>query len=271
MQEKNNSWLIILLVLVLIFGGYYLYNYLTKNEDTNIEENLEFQSEQIINEDINYSDISVSEAKQMLDTNQDIYIIDVSPKYDEGHILNSVNAYVGDGTLDKQLANWDKDGTYLVYCHVDSASISGAEKLVNAGFKNVYRLEGNYSAWVDAGYETIEGIENISGVIEGSLKDVTGNNQFGTGYIYNNTVSLQHKVTAQLSDIKTDSFYEGWLVDKNTNKFFSTGKMRKTPDGNWILEFIGDSNKESYDYAVITLETKIDETPEDHVIEGYIK
>jgi len=32
-------------------------------------------------------------------------------------------------------------------------SITAAQKLIDAGFKTVYRLEGNYSAWVNAGYE----------------------------------------------------------------------------------------------------------------------
>ena len=50
------------------------------------------------------------------------------------------------------LPTLDPDDTYLVYCHEDSASILGAQKLIDAGFKTVYRLEGNYSAWVEAGY-----------------------------------------------------------------------------------------------------------------------
>jgi rhodanese-related sulfurtransferase len=31
-------------------------------------------------------------------------------------------------------------------------SILGAQKLVDAGFESVFRLAGNYAAWVDAGY-----------------------------------------------------------------------------------------------------------------------
>jgi len=27
-----------------------------------------------------------------------------------------------------------------------------AQALIDAGFKNIYRLEGNYAAWVDSGY-----------------------------------------------------------------------------------------------------------------------
>lgn len=52
--------------------------------------------------------------------------------------------------------------------------------------------------------------------------------------------------------------------------FFSTGKMRLMPDGRWLLEYIGDPGKESYNFAVITLEKTEDDTPEEHIIEGYV-
>jgi rhodanese-related sulfurtransferase len=59
---------------------------------------------------------------------------------------------VGDGTLDETIPTLDKDKDYLVYCHFETASRNGAQKLVDAGFMNVYRLIGDYSAWVEAGY-----------------------------------------------------------------------------------------------------------------------
>ena len=102
-----------------------------------------------------YIDVSPSEAKDLIDNNPDLVIIDVSPAYDDGHLPGAVNYYLGDGSLDDAIPMLDKEKTYLVYCHVDSVAIAGAQKLVDAGFENVYRLEGNYSAWVDAGY-TVE-------------------------------------------------------------------------------------------------------------------
>jgi rhodanese-related sulfurtransferase len=99
-----------------------------------------------------YIDLSPSEAKELIDSNPDLIIIDVSPFYAQGHIPGSINYYLGDGSLDAAIPMLDKNKVYLVYCHVDSVSIAGANKLIEAGFKNVYRLEGNYSAWVDAGY-----------------------------------------------------------------------------------------------------------------------
>ena len=99
-----------------------------------------------------YTDLSPAEAKDLIDSNPDLIIIDVSPAYDQGHLPGAVHYYLGDGSLDKAIPTLDKSKTYLVYCHVDSVAIQGAQKLVDAGFMNVYRLEGNYSAWVDAGY-----------------------------------------------------------------------------------------------------------------------
>ncbi len=99
-----------------------------------------------------YKDITPAEAQELIDTTPDLVIIDVSPNYDAGHLPGALNYYVGDGSLDKAIPMLDKEVPYLVYCHVDSASISGAQKLVDAGFPMVYRLEGNYAAWVDAGY-----------------------------------------------------------------------------------------------------------------------
>ena len=99
-----------------------------------------------------YIDVTAAEAKELIDTTPNLIIIDVSPNYDQGHLPNAINYYIGDGSLDAAIPSLDKNKEYLVYCHVDSASISGAQKLIDAGFKTVYRLEGNYQAWIDAGY-----------------------------------------------------------------------------------------------------------------------
>ena len=99
-----------------------------------------------------YIDVSAAEAKALIDENPDLIIIDVSPNYAQGHLPGAVNYYLGDGSLDAAIPTLDKSKTYLVYCHIDSVAIQGAQKLVDAGFMNVYRLEGNYAAWIDAGY-----------------------------------------------------------------------------------------------------------------------
>ncbi|BCR35322.1 rhodanese-like domain-containing protein [Mariniplasma anaerobium] len=99
-----------------------------------------------------YIDLTPEEAKELIDNTPDLIIIDVSPYFSQGRIPGAVNYYVGDGSLDDAIPSLDKNKAYLVYCHADSASILGASKLIEAGFENVYRLEGNYAAWVAADY-----------------------------------------------------------------------------------------------------------------------
>jgi adenylyltransferase/sulfurtransferase len=101
---------------------------------------------------ITYIDVSPAEAKTLIDENPDLIIVDVSPHYDQGHLPGAVHYYLGDGSLDSAIPTLDKNKIYLVYCHIDSVARQGAQRLIDAGFENVYRLEGNYSAWVDAGY-----------------------------------------------------------------------------------------------------------------------
>ena len=108
--------------------------------------------EQQEEEEVSYTDISAAEAKQLIDNDPDVVVIDVSPAYSAGHLPGAVNYYLGDGSLDAAIPTLDKEATYLVYCHVESVSRQGAQKLVDAGFANVFRLEGDYEAWVDAGY-----------------------------------------------------------------------------------------------------------------------
>jgi len=99
-----------------------------------------------------YTDLPPAEAKALIDKTPDIIIIDVSPAYAKGHLPGAVSYPLGEGSLDRALPTLDKDRTYLVYCHVDSVAIAGARKLADAGFTKVYRLAGNYSGWVAAGY-----------------------------------------------------------------------------------------------------------------------
>ncbi|OPY39305.1 MAG: molybdopterin biosynthesis protein MoeB [Methanoregula sp. PtaU1.Bin051] len=97
-------------------------------------------------------DVTPAEAKSLIDNNPDLIIIDVSPNYAQGHLSRAVSNYLGEGSLDCAIPMLDENRKYLVYCHVDSVAILWAQKLVDAGFVKVYRLQGNYKAWVDAGY-----------------------------------------------------------------------------------------------------------------------
>ncbi len=98
-----------------------------------------------------YTDIPPAEAKKLIGENPDLVIIDVG-----SHVLSLIPGAIVlpvEGTLNDAVTTLDPEGQYLVYARYDTASVQGAQKLVDAGFRNVYRLLGNYQAWKAAGYE----------------------------------------------------------------------------------------------------------------------
>lgn len=103
-------------------------------------------------EKASYMEVTPTEAKALIDKTSDIVIIDVSPAFANGHLPKAVNYYIGDGTFAKTIPTLNRDRTYIVYCHLSSTSARGAQQLVDASFPRVYRLKGNYKAWIQAGY-----------------------------------------------------------------------------------------------------------------------
>jgi rhodanese-related sulfurtransferase len=123
----------------------------TETEDMESEEEEMMMEEEDMGPST-YMDVTPEEAAQLIAENPNLIIIDVSPHYAEGHLPGAVSYYLGDGSLEAAIPTLDKEAEYLVYCHVDSVSIAGAQMLIDAGFETVYRLQGNYAAWVNAGY-----------------------------------------------------------------------------------------------------------------------
>ena len=107
-------------------------------------------------DEISFIDIAASQVKSKIDAGDFEAIFDVSPHFSEGHLpgaTNANNASAGGTDLSELITSLDKTKVYLVYCHVNSPAMNGAQLMEDAGFQNVYRLEGNYSAWVAAGYD----------------------------------------------------------------------------------------------------------------------
>jgi rhodanese-related sulfurtransferase len=106
-------------------------------------------------DEVSFTDIVAIEVKSKMDAGDFEAIFDVSPMFNTGHLPGATNAKgsAGGTDLSELIEGMDKTKTYLVYCHSDSPAMAGAQLMEDAGFKNVFRLEGNFGAWVDAGYD----------------------------------------------------------------------------------------------------------------------
>ena len=113
-------------------------------------------------DEISFADISPATVKSKMDAGDFEAIFDVSPVYNDGHLPGATNANASGGGTDLAtlIGGMDKTKTYLVYCHGNGPAMAGAQLMEDAGFTNVFRLEGNYGAWVDAGYEVENTTEN---------------------------------------------------------------------------------------------------------------
>lgn len=108
-----------------------------------------------------YTDISVQEAFTMIQDNQgnvDFIILDVRTpeEYQTGHIADAVNIDFNAEDFENNLNNLSIEKTYLVYCRTGGRSQQASEKMISLSFQDVYNMLGGITAWVNAGYETVQ-------------------------------------------------------------------------------------------------------------------
>jgi len=99
-----------------------------------------------------YFDVSVSQAKQMIESNPNLVILDVrtQAEYDSGHIQNATLIPLTE--LASRLGELDKNKEILVYCGSGGRSATASQILADNGFSKVYNMLGGITAWRNAGY-----------------------------------------------------------------------------------------------------------------------
>lgn len=236
--------IIIVLVLILTALGFYIVAKFFNNQG---EINDGF-------EDVaRYTEISVEKAKDMLDNNDDLIIVDVSNNYINGHIPTAINVYLNE--LENNLNEFEKDDEILVYARFNMNSIEAAKIFTDNEFTNIYRLKGEYDAWVSEGYkiETGEGTgmkkdsdkDGISDKEEKALgTDPKNSDTDDDGLLDGEEIKLGTDITNPDSD--QDGFLDGAEVesgyDPNSKPDQEQNKIRELEEIN--LEDTGISNSE---------------------------
>jgi len=90
---------------------------------------------------------------------QDALLVDVSPlgDFEKGHIAGARSVLVSQFDPESKLLAKAKDLPVAVTCRTGAASSDAAKRLVKAGFKNVYWLDGGVAAWQQASLPLVKG------------------------------------------------------------------------------------------------------------------
>lgn len=104
----------------------------------------------------NYVTISVSEAKLLIQTEKDLFILDVRTKseYEDGHIQSAYLIPHTDINQRQDELPINKSHPILVYCRSGVRSAAASSTLVSLNYNTVYNMDGGFLAWVEAGYSS---------------------------------------------------------------------------------------------------------------------
>jgi rhodanese-related sulfurtransferase len=97
-------------------------------------------------------DLSVSEFSSKV-TEAGIITLDVRTpgEFSEGHIEGAQLIDFQSGNFESEIATLDKSKTYAVYCRSGSRSGQAVKIMSDAGFTNLYNLNGGVIDWANAG------------------------------------------------------------------------------------------------------------------------
>lgn len=96
-----------------------------------------------------YETIDSNVAMDLIENNAVVIDVRTADEYSTGHIDGSINIPVDNISS----VDYDKDTVIIVYCASGMRSANAAETLINAGYTNVYNLDGGLINW---GFELVE-------------------------------------------------------------------------------------------------------------------
>ncbi len=97
--------------------------------------------------------IDAEQAAALIDADSDVLVLDVRTvdEYRTGHMVGAQNIDAGDqGLWERRTSALDRDQPTVVYCQSGRRSAEAAQRLVDAGFTQVYDL-GGIQDWFDGG------------------------------------------------------------------------------------------------------------------------
>ena len=99
------------------------------------------------------------EVAELLEEEPERVVIDVRTpaEYAEGHLEGAVLVDFNAPDFAEQIAEFDTDGEYVIYCRSGNRSAGARDVMTDLGFEDVVDVEGGIVAWNDAGLPTVTG------------------------------------------------------------------------------------------------------------------
>jgi len=101
-----------------------------------------------------YVTISVSEAKELIDNNENLFILDVrtDSEFNDGHISRAYLIPHTDISLRQDELPKNKSKPILVYCRLGGRSVTASTTLDSLGYTQVKNMADGFDAWKAASY-----------------------------------------------------------------------------------------------------------------------
>ncbi len=96
-----------------------------------------------------FQNVNVDQLTRLVNQ-QNAQVVDVRPKeaFDQGHIVNAINMPLEDLKAGKVKADKLKKKPVVVYCQMGRSSATASQHLTEAGFEQVFNLQGGINAWI---------------------------------------------------------------------------------------------------------------------------
>lgn len=91
--------------------------------------------------------ISPTEAKNMIETNKLIKLIDVREDWEHNIVKLENSILIPLREFPSYIKKFSVDDSFLIYCHHGTRSFLACAFMHQQGFQNVYNLEGGINAW----------------------------------------------------------------------------------------------------------------------------
>jgi rhodanese-related sulfurtransferase len=105
---------------------------------------------------ISYGDVTVEEAKSLVESNFSLIILDVRTReeYESGHIEGAILIPVSE--LEDRLDEISKEDELLIYCRTGNRSFNSVNILKANGYTRIFHMNDGIIAWTQADYLTVK-------------------------------------------------------------------------------------------------------------------